>query len=103
MSQGGDLAMPQGKPVTATEGPRCDPATAGCVQPQDGLPDIEVLDVESGKWVPFEHLVPGRQYELPQPARWIDPTSGELQIRFVNERPDPVYFQLPVAITGTVQ
>ena len=104
MSQGGDLAMPGGKPVVATQATRCDPATdLNCVFPQDGLPDIEVLDVETGDWVQFEHLTAGRAYELPEPTRWVDPTSGEVQVRFVNERPDPVYFQFPVAITGSVR
>jgi len=104
MSQGGDLAMPGGNPVVATEAPRCDPAvTLTCVFAQDGLPDIEVLDVQTGDWVQFEHLTAGRAYELPEPTRWVDPTSGEVQVRFVNERPDPVYFQFPVAITGSVR
>jgi hypothetical protein len=104
MAQGGDLVMPGGDPVVAKEAARCDPATAlNCVFPQDGLPDIEVLDVQTGDWVQFEHLTTGRAYELPEPARWVDPASGEIQVRFVNERPDPVYFQFPVAITGTVR
>jgi hypothetical protein len=103
LSQGGETMMPGGKPVIAEVATRCDPAEAGCVQPLDGLPDIEVLDVRTGEWVQFEHLTAGRQYELPEPARWVDPTSGELQVRFVNERQDPVYFQLPVSITGTVR
>jgi len=104
MSQSGDLVMPGGNPAVAKEAPRCDPATTiSCVFPQDGLPDIEVLDVHTGDWVQFEHLTGGRAYELPVASRWVDPTSGEIQIRFVNERTDPVYFQFPVAITGSVR
>jgi hypothetical protein len=103
MSMGGDTFMPGGNPTAATETTRCDPAKPDCVLPQDGLPDIEVLDVKTGAWVQFAHLAQGRPYELADASRWIDPTSGELQVRFVNERPDPVYFQFPVEITGTVR
>jgi hypothetical protein len=37
------------------------------------------------------------------PARWVDPASGEIQVRFVNERPDPLYFQFVIAVTGDVK
>ncbi|HKF85741.1 MAG TPA: hypothetical protein VKB30_08140, partial [Candidatus Limnocylindrales bacterium] len=84
ISQGGELGMPGGKPVLATLADRCNPATAGCVQPQDGIPDLEVLDVQTGEWVQLEHLSTGRPYELPEPSRWVDPASGEIQVRFVN-------------------
>ena len=103
LSVNGDTMMPGGNPVAAREAPRCDPSKAECAVPQDGMPDIEVLDVRSGAWVQFEHLAGGRPYELPNAARWVDPASGEVQIRFVNERPDPLYYQFPVAITGTVE
>jgi hypothetical protein len=103
MGFGGDTGMPGGNTVPAVEATRCDPAKPGCVVPQDGIPDIEVLDVQTGKWVQFAHLAQGRPYELADARRWVDPTSGEVQVRFVNERPDPAYFQFPVAITGTVQ
>jgi hypothetical protein len=103
MAFGGDVSMPAGRPLPAKETTRCDPAEAECVLPQDGIPDIEVLDVRTGEWVQFEHLAQGRAYELPDAARWVDPQSGELQVRFVNERPDPAYFQFPVAITGSVR
>ncbi len=103
MSFGGDMAMPPGNPAPLRETTRCDPSAAGCILPQDGLPDIEVLDVKTGLWVQFEHMAQGRAYSLADPSRWADPTSGELQVRFVNERPDSVYFQFPVSITGTVR
>jgi len=73
------------------------------VVPQDGLPDIEVLDVKTGTWVQFKHLAQGTSYELPDPTRWLDPATGELQVKFVNERQDQVSFTFPVRIEGTVK
>ena len=100
---GGETTMPGGKPEPLEETTRCDPAAPDCVLPQDGLPDIEVFDLRTGTWVQFEHLNAGRPYELADASRWADPASGEVQIRFVNERPDPTYFQFQVVITGTVR
>jgi hypothetical protein len=73
------------------------------VVPQDGLPDLEVLDVRTGAWVQFEHLTQSRAYLLPDAARWTDPASGELQVRFVNPRQDGVSFQFPVSVAGTIR
>ena len=103
LSNGGELTMPGGNPVAAEEKPRCDPAADGCVLPQDALPDIEVLDIRTGSGSSSRTWPQSRPYELADPARWVDPASGEIQVRFVNERPDPVYFQFLVAITGDVR
>jgi hypothetical protein len=103
MTFGGDLSMPAGKPATLRETKRCDPAAEGCFAPQDGLPDIEVLDIGTGAWVQFEHLAQGRPYELPDARRWVDPTTGEVQVRFVNEGQQQVGFQLPMEIKGTIR
>ncbi|HEY3336604.1 MAG TPA: hypothetical protein VGK16_15340 [Candidatus Limnocylindrales bacterium] len=103
LSLNGETTMPGGNPVAATEKPRCDPATEGCVLPQDALPDLEVLDVATGAWVQLAHLAASRPYELSDAARWVNPTSGEVQVRFVNERPDPVYFQFLISIMGAVR
>jgi hypothetical protein len=103
VTNNGETTMPGGNPVTATEQARCDPAAEGCVLPQDALPDIEVLDVATGAWVQFAHLAGSRPYELTDAARWVDPASGEIQVRFVNERPDPLYFQFNIMVTGDVR
>ena len=102
-TQSGDFTLPTGTPAALGETTRCDPATAGCVVPADGLPDIEVLDVGTGKWVQFQHAVVNRPYVLADATRWIDPTSGELNVRFVDERQDGVSFQFPLSISGTVR
>jgi hypothetical protein len=103
MTLGGDVGLPGGKTKTLEETTRCEPGSDGCVVPQDGLPDLEVLDMKTGAWVQFKHLVQGSAYELPDPARWLDPATGELQVKFVNERQDQVSFQFPVRLEGTVQ
>jgi hypothetical protein len=103
MSGGGDLSMPGGNPTELRESPRCESGTEGCLQPQDGLPDVEILDVGTGAWVQFEHMAAGRPYVLPDPARWVSPSTGEVGVRFVNERQEGVYFQFPISLTGTVR
>ena len=103
MTLGGDLTIPSGNPRALEEAVRCDPADDACILPQDGLPDIEVLDIRTGSWVQFAHLQQGTAYELPDASRWVDPASGEAQVRFVNERQDGIGFQFPIAISGVIR
>jgi hypothetical protein len=103
MTFNGDPSMPAGAPVALKETIRCDPGTEGCAAAQDGLPELEVLDIRTGAWVQFEHMKQGVAYSLADPARWVDPVSGELQVKFVNPRQDGIGFQFPVALEGTVR
>jgi hypothetical protein len=103
MTFGGDIGLPLGNPRTLEEKARCEPGTEGCVVPQDGLPDVEVLDIRTGEWVQFAHMLQNTSYELEDAGRWVDPASGEVQVKFVNERQEQVYFQFPVRIEGTVR
>lgn len=103
MTFGGDPAMPAGEPATLKETVRCDPAADDCVLAHDGLPELDVLDVRTGTWVQFEHLRQGAPYALEDAARWVDPASGELQVRFINPRQDGIGFQFPVVLEGTVR
>jgi hypothetical protein len=48
-------------------------------------------------------MAAGRPYVLPDPARWVSPSTGEVGVRFVNERQEGVYFQFPISLTGTVR
>ena len=100
---GGEAGVPVGNTKPLAEATRCEPGTEGCVVPQDGLPDIEVLDVKTGEWVQFAHPVQNSAYELVDATRWVDPSSGEIQVRFVNERQDQVSFQFPIRIEGTIR
>ena len=103
MTFGGDMGMPGGKSKPLEETTRCEPGAEGCFLPQDGLPDIEVLDLRTGAWVQFKHLAQGTAYELVDAARWVDPATGEVQVRFVNERTDQVYFQFMVRLEGEIR
>ena len=103
MSMGGDLSMPGGTPVDAKPTTRCDPAAAGCSTPVDGLPDFDVLDVRTGTWVQFAHVSAGQPYALPDATRWVNPTTGEVQVRFVNNSQNQIGFQFPVVIAGTIR
>ena len=103
MGFGGDITTLTGAQAVLRESPRCDPAADGCIVPQDGLPDLEALDVRTGKWVQFAHMSGGQVFELENAARWVNPTSGQVQVKFVNEKQDGIGFQFQVQITGTVQ
>ena len=67
------------------------------------MPDIEVLDVRTGQWVQFAHMAGGQAYELENAARWVNPASGQVQVKFVNEKQDGIGFQFQLQITGTVK
>ncbi len=103
MTFGGDFSMPAGKSTMLEEAIRCEAGTEGCNVPMDGLPDLEILDRRSGTWVQFAHMSQGKAYELEDAARWVEPATGEVQVRFVNQRTDQVSFQFPIEITGTVR
>jgi hypothetical protein len=106
VTQGGEFpSLGQAAGTVLAETKRCDPAQAepACILPMDGMPDLEFLDVRTGTWVQFAHPSMGREYELADPGRWVDPATGELNVRFVNERQDMIGFQFPVAISGTVR
>ena len=103
MGFGGDIGVLGGKHAMLSEQERCDPEADGCVAPQDGLPELEILDVRTGTWVQFEHMSAGQAYEVENAARWVDPATGQVQVKFVNERQDGIGFQFKVEITGTVE
>jgi hypothetical protein len=80
----------------------------GCPKPLpadqfDGLPEIEVFDRSASTWERLPHPAQGQPYDLANPARYVDPTTGAFLVRYVNERDDPVGFSAAVAIEGTVQ
>jgi len=85
--------------------PACEPSpTDDCVPDAfDGLAEVELFDIEAGAWKPLPHFQSGTQYAIDSPSRYVDPTSGTVLVRFVNDVSDGVGFSVDVAITGDVQ
>jgi hypothetical protein len=85
--------------------PRCpNPPTADCAPAVlDGLPEVEVFDVKAQEWRRLPHLSPGPRYAISDPARYVDPSSGTLLVRYVNDRQDNVGFSVDISMTGTVR
>ncbi len=86
-------------PVSCADDP-----TPGCVQPVfDGLPELEVFDTVDGAWRRFAHIQPGTRIAVTDPDRYVDPATGNVLIRLVNDSPDGVGFALDLSITGDVR
>ena len=109
MNFGGDLGMVGNATLPLEPKAPCPDGADECEDPEeepqdffDGLPELELRDVRTGDWVAFPHLTQGRTYELADPARWVDPGTGELQARFVNDRAEGVGFGFGVQLEGDV-
>jgi hypothetical protein len=84
--------------------PTCEPSgTDDCVpEVTDGLAEVELFDIDTGAWTRLPHFQAGAQYAIDSPARYVDPTSGTVLVRFVNEVGDSG-FSVDVSITGDVE
>ncbi|HET7030909.1 MAG TPA: hypothetical protein VFI34_10390 [Candidatus Limnocylindrales bacterium] len=70
----------------------------------DGLPEVEVFDrTGAGTWHRLPHLEQGTTYDLKDPAKYVDPSTGAVLVRFVNERQDPISVYLGLSIQGTIR
>jgi hypothetical protein len=70
----------------------------------DGIPEVEVFDrTGDGTWRRLPHFQPGTTYELDHPERYVDPGSGTIQVRFVNDRQDGIGISFQVSLEGTVR
>jgi hypothetical protein len=79
---------------------------AGCQAPRpDLLPEVEVFDRSgSGSWVRLPRMSPEITYALADPTRYVDPTTGRILVRFVNDNPEMgLGFSFQVALEGTVR
>jgi hypothetical protein len=45
----------------------------------------------------------GNSYELANPERYVDPSSGGILVRFVSDRQEGIGFGFGVRIEGTIQ
>ena len=77
--------------------PECGPVIA------DGLPEVEIYDVASQEWRRLPHLSPGIRYAVARPADFVDPTTGTVMLRYVNDRLDGVGFSVDLSITGAIE
>ncbi len=87
------------------EPPECDPNVEDCFnQGFDGAPSIELFDRSAGgRWIRMEKLGIGKSYTLADPERYVDPGSGTLLVRFVNDFQDGLSFNFQVRIEGDVR
>jgi len=83
------------------------PADCPTPQPQDafdGIPEVELFDrTGDGTWHRLPHLGQGRTYDVADAARYVDPRTGTVLVRLVNERQDPLNVFLSMSIEGTVR
>jgi len=110
MGFGGGDAIGGGGVVIAPLPPQQPCPSDSCAAPSsdpnaqfDGLPETEVLDRTTGEWLRLPHLNGGNVYELKEPTRYVDPATGTIQIRFVNDRVDSVGISFNVALEGKVE
>jgi len=111
-NSGNGVLAPGGKPVEplASVPPACTDANlskpAGCVGPRlDFLPEVEIFDrTGPGSWVRLPRLAQDAPYSMSDPGRYVDPASGQVQLRFVNgDATNQLGFGFGVSIEGTVQ
>jgi hypothetical protein len=110
---GGDQIGIGGGGVVIAPGPLPKPCAGdGCDVPSldpnnpngfDGLPETEVLDRTSGEWLRLPHMTGGTVYDLKEPGKYVDPATGTIEIRFVNDRNDSVGMSFSVVLEGTVE
>jgi hypothetical protein len=101
-----------GKPVDplTTVPPGCTDAgnsvPAGCLAPRlDGLPEVEVFDRSGdGAWLRLPRLTASATYTLTDPSRFVDPATGQILVRFVNDNAQSsAGFGFQVALEGDVE
>ena len=94
------------RPIAPLEGipePCPDPPTGDCAIGFDGLPEVELFDLTESTWKRLPHLEGGARYAVDEPGRYVDPITGTVLIRFVNDRTDGVGFGFDLSITGDLK
>ena len=70
----------------------------------DGMPEVELFDrTGHGTWHRLPHLGDSRTYDVENPARYVDPATGAVLVRLVNDHQDSVNVFLSLSIQGTVK
>ena len=76
----------------------------GCQVPNfDGLPEVELYDLTAGEWKRMPHFTGGARYAIAEPDRYVDPATGTVLIRLVNDNSDGVGFSMDLSITGELE
>jgi hypothetical protein len=91
-------------PVSCTDQTNTEPK--GCEpRRQDFLPEIEIFDrTGEGAWVRLSRLTADKSYTLTDPTRYVDPTTGQMLVRFVSDNPEGgAQFSFQLALVGDVQ
>jgi hypothetical protein len=92
------------KPLDQTPVACGDKPVEGCVaRVFDGLPEVELFDLTSSTWRRLPHMSSGLRYAIDQPAHYVDPTTGTVLVRFINDASDSVGFSLDLSITGDIR
>ena len=103
--QGGKAIEPlPSMPVICTDSNNTIPE--GCLGPRDdSLPEVEVYDRSGdGAWLRLPRLAPDAGYTLANPGRYVDPSTGQMLVRFVVESQElSAGFGFQLALVGTVE
>ena len=105
MNLGGDLGLQGLEPRVLEPAPPCEDSDAEACKPgsgPDGLPAVEIRDRRTGEFVLFPQLDQGRVFSLADPTRWVEASTGELEVRFTNDRAEGIGFQFNVQLEGDV-
>jgi hypothetical protein len=110
MSFGDGAIGAGGKPIAPIPPPVPDPsAEPVCIDEPcpggqfDGLPEVDVFRLSDATWQRLPHFTAGVTYELKDPGAYVDPSTGTIQFRFVNDRQDSVGMSFAVTLQGNVR
>ncbi len=91
------------KPLAAIPQPCSDPSSQVCAGVSDGLPEVELYDLAAATWRRFPHFGSASRYSIAEAAKYVDPATGSVLVRFVNDRVDNIGFMLDISLTGIVK
>ena len=98
---------PSASPEGAAEPPCCKVGPGGAEAQLDNMPDYQLFDRTTQKWVEFPHPEASGSFLIADPQRYVD-ESGAVLFRFVNRSDagqfgeDQKYFQLQMRLDGSI-
>ena len=72
--------------------------------PVDGMPEVQLFDRTTGRWMEFAHMTPGAQISVSEPQRYVD-GAGHFLVRFVDRQAansGAVYFSFVADLQGSL-